>query len=635
MYLLETLTPVAATGLFSYAWLLVAVPAVCAGLLLVLGRRSDSWGHLLGTLAPIVSFVIALVLFIQMLGRDAAHRAVSVPVYNFIDIGSWHLDVNLQVDQLSMVFVLLVTFVGSLIHIYSIGYMAHDPNRRRFFAYLNLFIAAMLLLVLADNYLVLFVGWEGVGLCSYLLIGFWFERPSAAAAGNKAFIMNRIGDLGLTMGIFTMLAQFGSVRFTDVTAGAAHLSPGWATLLGFMLLLAACGKSAQVPLQDWLMDAMEGPTPVSALIHAATMVTAGVYLVVRSDAIYEHTYAASLAVAIVGTVTLLFGAWIGSSKKDIKRVLAGSTMSQIGYMMLAAGLGPAGAAFAIFHLLTHGAFKANMFMGAGSVMHGTGDDTDMYHFGALARVMPITFWTFACGYLAIIGFPGTAGYFSKDHIIEVAFDRGPAFGVLALIGAGITAYYMTRLMVLTFLGQKRWRKEVHPHESPATMTVPLVVLAFLSIVIGAVMNNWIGDWLAPATGSHPEATGLFHLSAVGVVTLVVVAAGIVLGWLLNRGQVPDEEPASRNPLLIAGRNDVYGRAFNDTVVVRPGRTAAHGLAAVDRTVVDGAVMGGSGAVAGVASALRKLQNGYVRTYGLTTAVGVLLVCVVVILGRMA
>ncbi len=635
MYLLETLTPVAAGGLFSYAWLLIAVPAVCAALLLVLGRASDAWGHLLATLAPIASFVIALLLFIDMLGRDASQRAVRVPVYDFVDVGSWHLDVGLQIDQLSIVFVLLVTFVGSLIHIYSIGYMAHDPNRRRFFAYLNLFIAAMLTLVLADNYLVLFVGWEGVGLASYLLIGFWYERPTAAAAGNKAFIMNRIGDLGLTMAIFTMLAQFGSVRFTDVSAGAASLTPGWATLLGFMLLLAACGKSAQVPLQDWLMDAMEGPTPVSALIHAATMVTAGVYLVVRSHAVYEHTYAASLAVAIVGTVTLLAGAWIGSTKKDIKRVLAGSTMSQIGYMMLAAGLGPAGAAFAIFHLLTHGAFKANMFLGAGSVMHGTGDDTDMYHFGALSKVMPITFWTFACGYLAIIGFPGTAGYFSKDHIIEVAFERGPVFGVLALLGAGVTAYYMTRLMVLTFLGRKRWREEVHPHESPATMTVPLVVLAFLSIIAGAVMNNWIGDWLAPATGSHVEPTGLLHLSAIGVVTLVVVAAGIVLGWLLNRGEVPDEEPATSNPVALVGRNDLYGRTINDTLVVRPGRSAAHALAAVDKGVVDGAVMGASGLVAGMAAGLRRLQNGYVRTYGLTTAVGVVLVGVVVILGRMA
>ncbi|WP_051232891.1 NADH-quinone oxidoreductase subunit L [Acidipropionibacterium thoenii] len=632
---LETVLPVAASGLFSLAWLMIAIPLAGAGLLLVLGRRSDSWGHLLGALAPIASFVIGLVLFIELLGRDPSQRNVSVPVYDFIDLGSWHLGIDLQVDQLSILFVLLVTFVGSLIHIYSIGYMAHDPHRRRFFGYLNLFIASMLILVLADNYLMLFIGWEGVGLCSYLLIGFWYQRPAAAAAGNKAFIMNRIGDLGLTMAIFTMLAQFGTVNFTQVSQRAPGLSGSWAALLGFMLLLAACGKSAQFPLQDWLMDAMEGPTPVSALIHAATMVTAGVYLVVRSHAIYAQSYSATLAVAIIGTITLLMGAWIGSTKKDIKRVLAGSTMSQIGYMMLAAGLGPIGATFAIFHLITHGAFKANMFLGAGSVMHGTGDDTDMYHFGALAKVMPLTFWTFACGYLAIIGFPFTSGYFSKDHIIEAAFDTGPVFGVLALIGAGITAYYMTRLMVLTFLGQRRWRTGVHPHESPATMTVPLIVLAILSIGAGLVMTGWIGDWLAPATGSHPEHTGVLHISVIGVITLVVVAAGVVTGWLTNRHGVPSEEPATSNPVALIGRNDIYGRAIDDAVVVRPATALAHGISSFDSSAVDGGAMGTAGVMAGLGTALRKLQNGYVRSYGLHTAIGVVVVGVVVILGRMA
>lgn len=635
MYLLETVTPVAASGLFSYAWLMIAVPLACAGLLLVLGRRSDGWGHLLATLAPIVSFVIGLVLFVDLLGRPVGERAVESHLYQFIGVGNWDLQVGLLVDQLSILFVLLVTFVGSLIHVYSIGYMAHDRDRRRFFAYLNLFIAAMLTLVLADNYLILFVGWEGVGLASYLLIGFWFERPSAAAAGNKAFIMNRIGDLGLTMAIFTMLAQFGSVRFADVNQHAEALSGGWATLLGFMLLLAACGKSAQVPLQAWLLDAMEGPTPVSALIHAATMVTAGVYLVVRSHAIYDQTRAASLAVAIVGTVTLLVGAWIGSAKKDIKKVLAGSTMSQIGYMMLAAGLGPVGAAFAIFHLLTHGAFKANMFLGAGSVMHGTGDDTDMYHFGALSKVMPWTFWTFACGYLAIIGFPGTSGYFSKDHIIEAAFEKDPTLGVLALVGAGITAFYMTRLMVLTFLGHKRWREGIHPHESPAVMTIPLVVLAILSIGAGAVMNNWIGEWLAPATGAEVHETSLFAMTPIGAVTLVVVALGILAGWWFNRRDVPGEEPATRNVLALAGRHDVYGDAVNHALVVGPGTALARGVRSVDKGVVDGTVMGGAGTFAAMGSLIRRVQNGYVRTYGLTMVFGALVVGLVVILGRMA
>jgi NADH-quinone oxidoreductase subunit L len=408
-----------------------------------------------------------------------------------------------------------------------------------------------------------------------------------------------------------------------------------ASLLGFMLLLAACGKSAQVPLQAWLLDAMEGPTPVSALIHAATMVTAGVYLVVRSHEIYAHTGAASLAVAIIGTVTLLFGAWIGSAKKDIKKVLAGSTMSQIGYMMLAAGLGPAGAALAIFHLLTHGFFKANMFLGAGSVMHGTGDDTDMYHFGALSKVMPMTFWTFACGYLAIIGIPGTSGYFSKDHIIEAAFDKGAVFGVLALIGAGITAYYMTRLMMLTFLGTKRWRADVHPHESPAVMTIPLIVLAILSIFAGAFMNNWIGDWLAPATGAEVEHVGMWHMGVIGVVTLVVVILGIVAGWLLNRHNVPNEEPETHDPLLVAGRHDIYGDDINDVVVVKPGRWLAGGVAGFDRSVVDGLVNGAGSVTTACSQIIRKVQNGYVRSYGLMMVVGVVVVGLVVVLGRMA
>ncbi|MBB1585644.1 MAG: NADH-quinone oxidoreductase subunit L, partial [Propionibacterium sp.] len=330
-------------GLFSLAWLLIAIPLAGAALLLVLGRFSDSWGHWLATACCLASFVIGVLLFSSMLGADEGQRAVTVYLYDWISTGSWNLSFGMLIDQLSILFVLLITGVGSLIHIYSIGYMAHDERRRRFFAYLNLFIAAMLTLVLADSYLVLFLGWEGVGLASYLLISFWQHKPSAAAAGRKAFVVNRVGDLGMAMAIFTMLSLFGSTAFSEVNAGIPRADVATATLLGFLLLLAACGKSAQVPLQSWLLDAMEGPTPVSALIHAATMVTAGVYLVVRSHAIYEISEAATLAVAIVGVVTLLAGAWIGTAKDDIKKVLAGSTMSQIGYMMLAAGLGPVGA----------------------------------------------------------------------------------------------------------------------------------------------------------------------------------------------------------------------------------------------------------------------------------------------------
>jgi len=636
---LDVVTPVAATGLFSSAWLLIAVPALSATLLLLIGRAGDAWGHVLGTLAPIVSFVLAVMLFVQLIGFDEAGRSVGVPLYDWISSGGWNIGVGLLVDQLSILFVLLITGVGSLIHIYSIGYMAHDERRRRFFGFLNLFVAAMLLLVLADNYLVLFVGWEGVGLASYLLIGFWQDRPSAATAAKKAFVVNRVGDMGMSIAIMFMLYLFGSSAFVDVNNGAAAMPATVATVLGLLLLLGACGKSAQVPLQSWLLDAMEGPTPVSALIHAATMVTAGVYLVVRSHAIFVESEAASTAVVVVGTVTLLVGAWIGCAKDDIKKVLAGSTMSQIGYMMLAAGIGPAGYAFAIFHLITHGFFKANMFLGAGSVMHGMDDDVNMRHYGGLGRLMPITFVTFAAGYLAIIGFPGFAGYFSKDHIIEAAFEHNRLVGVLALLGAGVTAFYMTRLMLMTFLGAKRWERGVHPHESPLTMTVPLIVLGAASVVGGALLNNWIEGWLDPAVGgAHAagEQAGLLHVSPVGLFTLVVVAAGVVLSFFLfgPRRSIPVEQPASRSPFTLAGRRDLFGDAINEAVFMRPGQKMTAGLARFDASGFDGAVNGTGTAIADMSSRLRRVQNGFVRSYALTMVAGAAVVGAVLVLGRL-
>lgn len=633
MILLETIEAIPATGLFSFAWLLIAIPLVSAAILLLIGRIGDAWGHLLGTLASVASFVIGLLLFLQMLGAGESQRAVNVHLYEWISTGDWNVSIGLLIDQLSILFVLLITGVGSLIHIYSIGYMAHDPRRRRFFAYLNLFIAAMLTLVLADSYLVLFVGWEGVGLASFLLISFWAHKDSAAAAGNKAFIVNRVGDMGLAVAMFTMFALIGSVSFADVNAAAPQMG-GWATLIGFLLLLGACGKSAQVPLQSWLLDAMEGPTPVSALIHAATMVTAGVYLVIRSNAIYAVTPEATLGVAIVGTVTLLAGAWIGSSKDDIKKVLAGSTMSQIGYMMLAAGLGPIGAAFAIFHLITHGFFKANMFLGAGSVMHGMNDDVNMRHYGGLAKMMKVTFLTFAMGYLAIIGFPFTSGFYSKDHIIEAAFQSNTILGVLALIGAGVTAFYMTRLMMMTFFGQRRWESGVEPHESPAVMTIPLIILAILSVGAGLLMNGWIQDWLAVPTGHEVHNTGLVHFTPIGLLTLGVVAVGVFIGWFMFKDSISREEPATKNVFSLAGRNDLYGDAFNEHAVIRPTRGLASGLAWFDRAALDGIPEGGATLAAGLGGFLRRAQNGYSRSYGLTLVVGVIAVGLVVAFGQL-
>ena len=634
---LEIVSPVEASGAFSYAWLLIAAPAVSAAILLLSGRLSNAWGHFLGTLAPLVSFGLAVVLFVNLLGSGEESRAVAVPLFEWIGVGNWNIEFGLLVDQLSVLFVLLITGVGSLIHIYSIGYMSHDENRRKFFAFLNLFVAAMLTLVLADNYLVLFLGWEGVGLASYLLIGFWQHKPSAATAAKKAFVVNRVGDLGMLVAIFLMLATFGSSAFVDVNAGAPEMGGTTATCVGLLLLLGACGKSAQVPLQSWLLDAMEGPTPVSALIHAATMVTAGVYLVTRSHAIFAETPTASTVVVIVGTVTLLFGAWIGCAKDDIKKVLAGSTMSQIGYMMLAAGIGPAGYAFAIFHLLTHGFFKANMFLGAGSVMHGMNDDVDMRKYGALARAMPITFVTFAAGFLAIIGFPFFAGFYSKDHIIEAAFEHNTLVGVLALVGAGVTAFYMTRLMLMTFFGKKRWDDEVHPHESPIVMTVPLIILGIASVGGGLVLNNWISGWLDPAVGGgHGEHTpSLLHFSLIGIITLVVVALGVLVSWLMfGRRAIDRTAVETRNPLVLAGRNDLYGDAFNETVFMRPGQQLVGVLSSTDEFGVDGVVNQGSAVVGGLSARLRRWQSGFVRSYALTMLAGAAVVGVVLVLGRL-
>jgi len=623
--ILEELTPVAATGVFSVAWLMIAFPLVVAAVLLVSGRRADRWGHWLGVLGPLASLALAAVLFVQLLGRSADARAVAVPVYQWLAVGGWTIDVALLVDPLSILFCLLVTGVGSVIFVYSVGYMAHDEGRRRFFGFLNLFVAAMLLLVLGGNYVMVFVGWEGVGLASYLLIGFWQQRRSAALAAKKAFVVNKLGDLGLLIAIMILFAQLGSVDFARVDAGIGQMTMPWTGLIGFGLLLAACGKSAQVPLQSWLLDAMEGPTPVSALIHAATMVTAGVYLVVRSHAIFAVAPAATVAVAVVGTVTLLAGAWIGCAKDDIKKVLAGSTMSQIGYMMLAAGLGPVGGALAIFHLLTHGAFKANLFLGAGSVMHAMDDSTDVRGYGALRFAMPWTFLTFACGYLAIIGFPFTGGYYSKDHIITAAFAVSPVYGALALIGAGITAFYMTRLVMLTFFGRRRWDKNVHAHESPAIMTVPLVILAVLGLVLGLVMNGWIQGWLAPALGTQVHETALLEITWQTLAALGVVALGVLVGWLVYRNPRQALAAEEHNPLVRIGANELYANQAADAVVVRPGALLASGVGAVDRYLVDGGIRGLTKGLASASGWMRGLQNGMVRSYALVMVAGVVVV----------
>jgi len=617
-------------------WLLIALPLVGAAVLLLGGRATDGWGHRLGCATVLGSFAVAVWLFVALAGREPLDRTVDERLFSWVPVAALHVDFGLRLDQLSICFVLLITGVGSLIHLYSVGYMQHDPARRRFFAYLNLFVAAMLLLVLADNYLGLYVGWEGVGLASYLLIGFWSHKPSAATAAKKAFVVNRVGDIGLALALAAMFSYTGTLSYSGVFAAAPTLTTGQVTTIGLLLLLAACGKSAQVPLQSWLGDAMEGPTPVSALIHAATMVTAGVYLVVRSAPLFNESADARLAVAIVGAVTLVFGAVIGCAKDDIKKALAASTMSQIGYMMLAAGLGPAGYALAILHLLAHGFFKAGLFLGAGSVMHAMNDETDMRRFGGLRTAMPVTFASFGMGYLAIVGVPPLSGFFSKDPIIEAAFTAGgPAFGGAALLGAGITAFYMTRVMLMTFFGEKRWQPEAHPHESPSVMTWPMVVLAAGSIGAGALLavGGVLADWLEPVVG-HAEHESTMPSWVFTVITLAVVAVGVGVAYrMYAQRPVPIVAPAVVSGWTTAARADLYGDAFNERVLMRPGRWLTRGLVDFDDDAVEGVTRTLSDMVAAGAQRLRRWQNGFVRSYALSMLAGAALLVAAVLAVR--
>ena len=612
-------------------WLTIALPLAGAAVLLLGGRATDAWGHLLGCATVIGSFLSGAVLFTDLLSRPAEDRMVHKALFSWVPVGVLRVDFGLQLDALSVCFVLLITGVGALIHLYSIGYMAHDPDRRRFFAYLNLFVAAMLVLVLADNFLGLYLGWEGVGVASYLLIGFWSYKPSAATAAKKAFVVNRVGDMGLAVALMVLFANVGSVGFAVVFAAAPSMTDGTLTAVGLLLLLAACGKSAQVPLQSWLGDAMEGPTPVSALIHAATMVTAGVYLIVRSGAIFNFSPTAQTAVVIVGAVTLLFGAIIGCAKDDIKKALAASTMSQIGYMVLAAGLGPAGYAVAILHLLTHGFFKAGLFLGAGSVMHAMNDETDIRRFGGLRTLLPITYVTFGLGYLAIIGVPPFAGFFSKDAIIEAAVDaggvRGWLLGAATLIGAALTAFYMTRVMLLTFFGERRWRAGVHPHESPAVMTAPMVVLAVGSVGAGAVLaiGHGLQRWLEPVVGSA-EATHAVPPWLTTALALLAVAIGVSVAVRQYANQeVPRNAPRDVSALTVAARRDLYGDTVNERLFMQSGRQLTRALSTLDETAVEGLSAGVVATVRTTSNGMRALQTGFARSYALSMLAGAALV----------
>ncbi|MFF0147289.1 NADH dehydrogenase subunit L [Amycolatopsis sulphurea] len=629
------------------SWLLVALPALGALILLLAGKRARAWGHLLGTATVVLAFVYAVSLFFAADGKST----VDTKVFSWIPVGQLQVDFGLRIDALSLTFVLLITGVGMLIHFYSIGYMAEDEGRSRFFAYLNLFVASMLILVLGNSFVTLYLGWEGVGLASYLLIGWYQGRPSAATAAKKAFLMNRVGDVGLALAIFLMFKYTGSTGYAQVFDGVANgqIPPGAVTAIAILLLLGACGKSGQFPLQAWLPDAMEGPTPVSALIHAATMVTAGVYLVARSNVIFSATPDGRLVVTLVGAVTLLLGCIVGCAYDDIKKVLAYSTVSQIGYMMLAVGLGPGIYALGIMHLVAHGFFKAGLFLGAGSVMHGMNDEVDMRKFGGLAKKMPITFVTFGLGYLAIIGFPFLTGYYTKDAIIEAAFGqegwRGWAFGLATVLGAGLTAFYMTRLMMLTFFGKPRWKdikgsdgRDFHPHEAKPVMWIPMAILAVGSVGAGAffVLGHRFVDWLSPVLGQFEEAEHTPIPSwTVPAMTLVLAALGVLLAvWLFR----PSRDIAVERPERVAwpvraARKDLYGNALNETLVARPGTWLARALVYVDNRGVDGAVNGLAAALGGGSGRLRRLQTGFVRSYALSMLGGTFLLLAALLLVR--
>jgi NADH-quinone oxidoreductase subunit L len=614
-------------------WLVPALPLAGAVLLMVAGRPLRRIAGGLASLLVGASFVVALLIFIELLGVGQEGRTTSVTLFEWISVGSFRAPMELRVDPLSMVMTLTVTGVGFLLHVYSIDYMHGDRRYSRYFAYLNLFVAAMLTLVLANNFVVLYVGWEGVGLCSYLLIAFWFERKVAADAGKKAFIVTRVGDTAMLIGIFLVFSTTGSVRFDEVFGAAGGLAGATATAIALLLFAGAVGKSAQVPLHVWLPDAMEGPTPVSALIHAATMVTAGVYLVVRTHALFEASEVALVVVAVVGVVTALYAGLSAIGQDDLKRVLAYSTISQLGYMFLAAGVGAY--AVAIFHLVAHAFFKALLFLAAGSVMHATDGVIDMTLLGGLRRRMPLTAGAFAVGGLALAGIPLFAGFFSKDQILGAAYEAGrTGLWIGGLLAAFLTAFYIARAYAMTFEG--RLRSDLHPHEAPVLMAAPMGVLAALTVVGGllgaSVEGGRIQRFLEPVVGRAEQTAGggLSEL-ALSVIATAVALIGLALGWLVygsgrvDWGRLRQRFSGPKRALA----NGLYVDALYGRGLVLPGKAAASFAAyGVDAKVIDGAANGLGRVVSGLAAAGRRLQTGLVRTYALAFLLGAVALVVV-------
>ena len=620
----------------SALWLLPAFPLFGALVLMVFGRRlGEPRSGWFAAAMPIASFIVAVSVYFDLLSRTSEERHEVVTLFSWIPVGALHIDVALLADPLSITMALFITGIGSLIHLYAIGYMHGDPKFSKFFLYLNLFVFSMLMLVLGENLLVTFLGWEGVGVCSYFLISFWHTRDSAAVAGKKAFVTNRIGDFGVMTAMFLAFSTIGSVSYSSINE-AAHsgvIAPVTATAIGLLLFVGACGKSAQLPLYLWLPDAMEGPTPVSALIHAATMVTSGVFLMTRMSPVLHASYEwAPMVIACVGAATALFAATIAVAQNDIKKVLAYSTVSQLGYMFLAVGSGAYVAA--IFHMVTHAFFKALLFLGSGSVIHGMHHEQDMRRMGALRKLMPVTAITFIIGWLAIAGVPPFAGFWSKDEILLYVYANNRGLYVVGLLTALLTAYYMTRQVIMVFYGEAKWKDHAHdhgahgdfePHESPKIMLFPLIVLAGLSVVGGAMQLpfskklHFLEHWLAPVveeSEANISKTWAYENKYVLLVIAILIAAmGIAAAFAVyGKKKVKAVEPRVLEQAWFydAGAAKLVGG---------PGRAAFNAVAWADARIVDGAVNGTATLVRNVAGQVRKSQNGFTRVYAALMAVG--------------
>ena len=629
-------------------WLIPALPLAGFLILLATGRRlGDPKAGYLATAMITGSFLVAIGVFFDLMGMPGEERRFEQDLFTWISVGDLDVHVGFLVDPLSVTMALFVTGVGALIHLYSVGYMHGDERYPTFFVYLNLFAFAMLMLVLSDSFLLTFLGWEGVGACSYFLISFWFERPSAASAGKKAFVINRVGDFGFMVAMFLIFATFGSLNYVPVLDGAHDLTKGTATAIALLLFVGAVGKSAQLPLYVWLPDAMEGPTPVSALIHAATMVTAGVFLMVRVNPILDLAPGALTLIAVIGALTAFFAATIACAQNDIKKVLAYSTVSQLGYMFLAVGSGAYIAA--IFHMVTHAFFKALLFLGAGSVIHGMHDEQDMKRMGALRKWLPITSGTFIVGWLAIAGVPPFSGFWSKDDILLSAWEKNRGLWLIGLVTALMTAYYMSRQVFLVFYGGERWKKadakshgdaeaepehepaattsgghggahgEFRPHESPGTMTFPLIALAVLAAV-GGILKSPLEHWLETVL-AHPHhfasssstKLGLAAVAAASAISGILIARAI---WL--RGKKARQDSLEPKALQRAW----YVDELYQKTVEAPGRALANFSAFVfDTKIIDGTVNGVGALVRAGGSRLRGVQSGFVRSYALAVGVG--------------